>query len=139
MVTAIDRQDQRKQQMILKMIKKMLPMHKTQETALENNPDTFLDNPLDISSISQHRPTKVRIRICIPQEYSGVPIISRLVSHHEVTINISAASLETNSCKEGWFDLEIEGSNPQIQSALTYLDEMDIEIINKTDPEEDGW
>jgi len=117
-------------------------MNKAQDTTLEPTLDNNLDADaieLDINAIENHRPTKVRIRICIPQEYNGVPIISRLVSHHEVTVNISGASLEANSCKDGWFDLEIEGSNPQIQSALTYLDELDLEIVNKTDPEEDGW
>lgn len=98
-----------------------------------------LDTSLDVHAIENHRPTKVRIRICIPQEYNSMPIISRLVSHHEVTVNISGASLEADSSQDGWFDLELEGSNPQIQSALTYLDELDLEIVNKTDPEEDGW
>lgn len=110
-------------------------MTKTKDIAL----DATSDDSLTINAIANHRPTKVRIRICIPQEYNSVPIISRLVSHHEVTVNISGASLEADSSQDGWFDLELEGSNPQIQSALTYLDEMDLEIINKTDPEEDGW
>ena len=117
----------------------MMLMNKTKETALAATPEESLDESLDISAIENHRPTKVRIRICIPPEYNSVPIISRLVSHHEVTVNISGASLEADSAQDGWFDLELEGSNPQIQSALTYLDEMDLEIINKTDPEEDGW
>lgn len=121
----------------------MMLMNKTKEIALtatpEESPDESPDESLDICAIKNHRPTMVRIRICIPPEYNSVPIISRLVSHHEVTVNISGASLAADSTQDGWFDLELEGSNPQIQSALTYLDEMDLEIINKTDPEEDGW
>jgi len=110
-------------------------MNKAKEITLE----PILDDPLDTAAIANHRPTKVQIRICIPSEYNSMPIISRLVSHHEVTVNITGASLEAGSNNDGWFDLELEGSNHQIQSALTYLDELDLEIINKTVPEEDGW
>jgi hypothetical protein len=47
--------------------------------------------------------------------------------------------LGANARDDGWFDLELRGTTPQIQSALTYLDEMDLEIWSESNPEEDGW
>jgi len=47
------------------------------------------------------------------------PVISRLISHHGVTVNITGAT-SANARDDGWFDLEIQGKASQIQSALTY-------------------
>ncbi len=86
-----------------------------------------------------NRPTKMRVRIRIPKEYQEDPIISRLVSHHGVTVNIAAALLGANARDDGWFDLELSGSTRQLQSALTYLNELDLELWGKSDSEQDGW
>lgn len=94
---------------------------------------------LDADEVGANRPTHKRIRVRIPKEYNDEPIISRLVSHHGVTVNITAALLGANARDDGWFDLELRGTNPQIQSALTYLDEMDLEIWNESNAEEDSW
>jgi len=63
------------------------------------------------------------------------PVISRLVSHHGVT----GALLSANARDDGWFDLELQGKPSQIQSALTYLDELDLEIWSQSTHEKDGW
>ncbi len=89
--------------------------------------------------LSANRLTKTRIRVRIPKEYNNEPIISRLVSHYGVTVNIAAALLGANARDDGWFDLELRGTTSQIQSALTYLDEMDLEIWSEANTEEDGW
>ncbi len=94
---------------------------------------------LDTDEVGANRPTQKRIRIRIPKEYNDEPVISRLVSHYGVTVNIAAALLSANARDDGWFDLELRGTNPQIQSALTYLDEMDLEIWNELNSEEDSW
>jgi ABC-type methionine transport system ATPase subunit len=91
------------------------------------------------SDLGANRPTHKRIRVRIPKEYNNEPIISRLVSHYGVTVNIAAALLGSNARDDGWFDLELRGTNPQIQSALTYLDEMDLEMWTESNPEADGW
>ncbi|MBW4649795.1 MAG: NIL domain-containing protein [Kastovskya adunca ATA6-11-RM4] len=109
-----------------------------------NNPEKLHEEPLVASSLTQNdqgadRPTQTRIRIRIPKEYNDEPIISRLVSHHGVTVNIAAALLGANARDDGWFDLELRGSNRQIQSALIYLDEMDLETWRGANSEEDGW
>lgn len=93
----------------------------------------------DTDDPGPNRPTRTRIRIRIPKEYNDEPVISRLVSHHGVTVNIAAALLGANARDDGWFDLELRGSSRQIQSALIYLDEMDLEIWGELDTEEDGW
>jgi ABC-type methionine transport system ATPase subunit len=91
------------------------------------------------SITSDNRPTKTRVRIRIPKEYHQEPVISRLVSNHGVTVNIAAALLGSNARDDGWFDLELSGTKRQIQSALIYLDEMDLEIWGRSELEEDGW
>lgn len=89
--------------------------------------------------LGENRPTQTRIRIRIPKEYNDEPIISRLVSHYKVTVNISAALLGANARDDGWFDLQLRGTSRQIDSALTYLNELDLEIWGESNPEEDGW
>ncbi len=86
-----------------------------------------------------NRQIQTRIKIHIPKAFHQEPVISRLVSHHGVTVNIAAALLGPNDRDDGWFDLELIGTNHQIQSALTYLDELDLEIWNQATSEEDGW
>jgi ABC-type methionine transport system ATPase subunit len=99
--------------------------------------------PLQITeeneTLGLNRPTHTRIRVRIPKEYNDEPVISRLVSHHGVTVNIAAALLGANARDDGWFDLELRGTSPEIQSALIYLDEMDLEIWRESDTEKDGW
>ncbi|MFB8790789.1 MAG: NIL domain-containing protein [Potamolinea sp.] len=85
------------------------------------------------------RPTQTRIRIRIPKQYNEEPVISRMVSQHGVTVNIAAAFLGANARDDGWFDLELRGKSSQIQSALMYLNEMDLEIWGESDSEKDGW
>lgn len=85
------------------------------------------------------RPTKARIRLRIPKEYTDEPVISQLVSNYGVTVNITAALLGANARDDGWFDLELQGTSQQIQSALTYLDEMKMEIWNESSAQENDW
>lgn len=85
------------------------------------------------------RPTQTRIKIHIPKDFHEEPIISRLVSHYGVTVNIAAALLGANTRDDGWFELDLRGKAEQIQSALTYLNELDLEIWGQSTEEEDGW
>lgn len=108
--------------------------------------DDFQEKPLEPLQLTEtseplgpNRPTHTRIRLRIPKEYNDEPVISRLVSHHGVTVNIAAALLGANARDDGWFDLDLRGTSHQIQSALIYLDEMDLEIWQESDREEDGW
>lgn len=94
---------------------------------------------LDPDKPGANRPTQTRIRVRIPKEYNDEPVISRLVSHYGVTVNIAAALLGANARDDGWFDLELRGTTLQIQSALTYLAELDLEMWTESNQETDGW
>lgn len=84
------------------------------------------------------RPTKTRLRIRIPQEYHQQPVISELASKHGVEVNIVAAILGANAVGDGWFDLQLSGSSEQINNALIYLSDLDIEVWPEN-TEQDGW
>lgn len=83
------------------------------------------------------RVTQKRIRIRIPKHYHQEPVISYLVSHYQVTVNITAAILGANANGDGWFDLELRGLNSNIQDALNYLQDLNLEVWKDTDT--DGW
>ncbi|MBW4642429.1 MAG: NIL domain-containing protein [Goleter apudmare HA4340-LM2] len=89
--------------------------------------------------LADQRRTQTRIQICIPKNLHEEPVISRLVSHYSVTVNIAAAQMDENLSGDSCFILELRGTKSQIDSALTYLDELDIEILHQSTPEEDGW
>lgn len=80
---------------------------------------------------------QVRIRLRIPKRYHQEPIISNLITQHGLTVNIQAALLGANAREDGWFDLELHGSVAHIESALIYLNDLDLEIWQGND--EDGW
>lgn len=88
--------------------------------------------------INPHRHTRTRIRLRIPKEYHQDPIISNLISQHGVTVNIAAAMLGANARDDGWFDLELHGSGSQIQSALMYINDLNLEIWHDSDADS-GW
>ncbi len=102
--------------------------------SLEDNVISVLE-----TSDENERPTSVRITVKIPKDYHNEPIISRLVSEHGLTVNITAAMMGENPNEEGWFNLELTGTGDRIRSALVYLEELDLEIWNKSEDEDDAW
>ncbi len=76
--------------------------------------------------------TNKRIRLRIPQEYHQEPVISRLVSDYGLTVNISAAILGSNAIGDGWFDLDLQGTPAQINNALVYLNDLDLQIWDES-------
>lgn len=91
------------------------------------------------TTFPDNRPTKKLIQVCIPKELHQEPVISRLVSHYGVTVNIASAQMDANVIADSCFALELRGTVSQIESALTYLDELDVEISHLSAIEEDGW
>lgn len=81
-----------------------------------------------LSDEADQRLTALRIRIRIPKRYQQEPVISNLISQYGLTVNIAAALLGANAREDGWFDLHLQGSVSQIQSALLYLNDLDLEI-----------
>jgi ABC-type methionine transport system ATPase subunit len=89
-----------------------------------------------LSSISDdQRLTDKRIRLRIPKRYQQEPVISNLISNYKLTVNIAAALLGANAREDGWFDLNLQGTVPQIQSALLYLNDLDLEVWHEGEPE----
>ncbi|GET36152.1 NIL domain-containing protein [Microseira wollei] len=92
---------------------------------------------MQASTTDDNRLTQKRIRIRIPKQYHQDPVISRLISDYNLTVNITAAILGGNANGDGWFDLELRGTIANIRRSLDYLNELDLEIWN--DAETDGW
>jgi hypothetical protein len=79
--------------------------------------------------------TPVHSRIRVPRHYHRQPMISRLISRYDLTVNIKAASLAVDSDRDGWFDIELQGNPEQMINSLSYLqrcgvDLMQVEIAN---------
>jgi hypothetical protein len=75
------------------------------------------------------KPAPVHSRIRIPQRYNRQPIISRLVSRYNLTVNITAASLTSDSKDDGWFDLELSGNPPELAYSLSYLHSLGVDLM----------
>lgn len=86
---------------------------------------------------ADQRSTHTRVRIRIPKRYQQEPVISKLISEYGLTVNISAALLGANAREDGWFDLDLQGTVVQLQSALLYLNDLDLEIWY--DSETESW
>jgi hypothetical protein len=102
--------------------------------------DYSTSQPPSLQATEDSRPTHLRIRIRIPKEYQEEPIISRLISEYKLTVNLNAALLSANIKNDGWFDLDLRGKPGQIDSAVIYLNDLDVEIWSQsTDPTQETW
>jgi hypothetical protein len=79
--------------------------------------------------------TSQRIRVRITKDYHQEPVISRLVSDYGLTINIKAAFLGQKMISDGWFDisdgcfeLDLQGTQSQIDNGLSYLQDLKLEV-----------
>ncbi|MBD0261538.1 MAG: NIL domain-containing protein [Tolypothrix sp. Co-bin9] len=90
-------------------------------------------------ALQKNNLTKVRLRLHIPQSYQQEPVISRLISAHGLIINITKAIVGENTDGYGCFDLELQGTPPQISSGLTYLESLNLTIKGKPNVDGDGW
>lgn len=84
------------------------------------------------------RVTEKRVRIKIPKKYYEQPIISELAVKNGVKVNILSAILGSDAIGDGWFDLALIGKNQQINQALIYLFDLDVEVWLEGS-EKDGW
>ncbi|HEY9858001.1 MAG TPA: NIL domain-containing protein [Candidatus Obscuribacterales bacterium] len=83
--------------------------------------------------------TQIRIKVRIPAQRRQEPIISHLTARCGLSVNITAARLSANLQEDGWFDLELRGTPPQLQQALAYLQSLNITIWGKPNPDGDDW
>ena len=82
-------------------------------------------------SLSTNLPS-VYIRTRIPKSYQKQPIVSRLISRYDLTVNIAAALLGNYDRNYGWFDLELQGSPQKVAAGQAYLQTLNIEIFQLT-------
>ncbi|MEY3303501.1 MAG: NIL domain-containing protein [Pseudanabaena sp.] len=73
------------------------------------------------------RPVTKDVKIRIPEDLHGEPVISQLISQYGITVNIISATLGVNA-GSGWFHLSFNGTQAQIQTEIAYLNDLDIEI-----------
>jgi len=92
-----------------------------------------------IVNTEEKRRTTTRIAMRVPRSCYGEPIISRLSCEHGLIVNIIAALLGESPEEDGWFTLELTGTTQQIQTGIIYLEELDLEIWDKTAVEEESW
>jgi ABC-type methionine transport system ATPase subunit len=85
------------------------------------------------------RHTQTRIRIRVPQQYHREPVISNLITQHQLTVTITAALLGANAKGDGWFDLQLQGSIAQIRAALLYINDLDLEVWYDSDAHNENW
>lgn len=71
-----------------------------------------------------------QVCIRIPQFYYHQPILSRLISCYGLTVNITAAFLDADTKKDGWFNLEIQGGEQDVKAGIEYLQALSIEVEN---------
>ena len=90
-------------------------------------------------ALQKNNLTKVRLRLYIPQCYQQEPVISRLISAHGLVVNITKAIVEEHTDRHGYFDLELQGTPPQISSGLTYLESLNLTIKGKPNADGDSW
>ncbi len=100
-------------------------------------------NNLDLlwskKQLQDNRPTEIELKLRVPQNYHQEPIISQLISEYQLKVIFLAAILGKNGQGDGWFDIKLLGTFQQINNALIYLSELDIEIWHEQDLELDGW
>ncbi len=89
----------------------------------------------------QERLIQRRVKIQIPADYHQEPVLSQLTAFYHLKVNILGAMLGQDGQGSGWFDLEVQGSSEQIESALLSLRENNIIIWHDSDEQEeyDGW
>lgn len=108
---------------------------------MSSNVPQFHQNELDtlVLEARERHQSLIQIRLRVPKEYHGEPVISKLSSDYNLEVNILGALLGQNAREDGWFDLQLKGTPQQINSAMIYLSDLDIEVWRDDQAEIDGW
>jgi len=95
----------------------------------------------DRKDIQNKRLTTASITLRIGGDYHQEPIISHLISEFGLSININAAILGADAKDEGWFKLDLQGTEAQIQTASIYLNDLGLELWNEKNisDNDEGW
>ena len=71
------------------------------------------------------------IDINIPQKLHQEPVLANLIGNYNLTVNFKAAVLDRKATGGGWFNLDLEGYPQDIDTALSYLRSLEIEIFDR--------
>jgi NIL domain len=74
-------------------------------------------------------PFAVSIDINIPPQLHQEPVLAKLISNYDIIVNFKAALLDRKATDGGWFNLTLEGNPEDIERALNYLRNLEIEIF----------
>ncbi|MEB3164785.1 MAG: NIL domain-containing protein [Prochlorothrix sp.] len=85
-------------------------------------------NPEIPSDPLANRTTETQLRLRIPQNYHQEPVISHIITQYNLTVNITSALLGANGRGDGWFHLKIQGRSQDIEAALAYMNDLDLEL-----------
>jgi NIL domain len=80
---------------------------------------------------------QTHLRILIPEKYHQEPIISRLVSDYHLVVTFKSAVLGANGAGGGWFDLNLEGLQVDIDRALQYFQDLSLDVWNGEERKDD--
>jgi hypothetical protein len=71
------------------------------------------------------------IDINIPQQLHQEPVLANLITNYNLIVNFKAAVLDRKATGGGWFNLDLEGYPQDIDNALSYLRNLEIEIFDR--------
>lgn len=66
------------------------------------------------------------IRLVFPPSLQDDPIINRLMRRYSFTVNILRANV---TAEQGWIDIKISGSAPEIEESISWLREQGVEVV----------
>jgi hypothetical protein len=69
------------------------------------------------------------VDINIPQRLHQQPVLANLIANYKLTVNFHAAVLDRKATGGGWFTLSLAGDLSDIEQALNYLRDLEIEIF----------
>ncbi len=67
----------------------------------------------------------MKLKLIYPEEKIKEPILSKLCKTFDIDINIRKANVQENI---GWLELEMLGSEDEIEKAMKWLEEQGIEV-----------
>ena len=85
-----------------------------------------MSNP---SPIKIDRQVSYSVDINIPQRLHQQPVLANLIGNYNLIVNFRAAVLDRKATGGGWFNLSLEGELQDIEQALNYLRDLEIEIF----------
>ncbi len=80
-----------------------------------------------------------RVRIQVPPQYHGEPVITNLAVMYELQVNIVGAFLAANSSESGWFDVQLRGTPARVDAGLAYLSSLQVEFLDDADQPAKTW